>query len=88
MKFISIIMGSGSDLDIANEAVKVLESFGVKYEMIVSSAQRSPQRTHDYVVAAQNKGCEAFICNAGMADRKSTRLNSSHRVRSRMPSSA
>ena len=67
MKFISIIMGRGSDLDIANEAAKVLESFGVKYEMIVSSAHRSPQRTHDYVVAAQNKGCEAFICIAGMA---------------------
>ncbi|BCX79362.1 5-(carboxyamino)imidazole ribonucleotide mutase [Campylobacter sp. 19-13652] len=67
MKFISIIMGSKSDYEVVSEAAKVLESFGVKYELIISSAHRSPERTISYVTAAEKKGVVAFICAAGMA---------------------
>ncbi|MSN96090.1 5-(carboxyamino)imidazole ribonucleotide mutase [Campylobacter sp. FMV-PI01] len=67
MEFVSIIMGSSSDYDVANEAVKVLEKFGVLFEMIVSSAHRSPQRTVDYIKEAEQKGACVFICVAGMA---------------------
>ncbi len=67
MKFVSIIMGSKSDYEIASEAAKVLEQFGVKYEMIISSAHRSPDRTKKYVKSALNRGVQAFICLAGMA---------------------
>ncbi len=49
MKFISIIIGSKSDYEIMKECAKTLEKFGVLYEIIVSSAHRSPERTHDYV---------------------------------------
>ncbi len=37
------------------------------YEIIVSSAHRSPDRTHQYVKNAEAKGAKVFICAAGMA---------------------
>ncbi|CAD7286487.1 5-(carboxyamino)imidazole ribonucleotide mutase [Campylobacter suis] len=67
MKFVSIIMGSKSDYEVVNEAAKLLEKFGVKYELIISSAHRSPERTHEYVKAAEAKGAQVFIAAAGMA---------------------
>lgn len=67
MNFVSIIMGSKSDHEIMNECAKTLAQFGVPYEMIVSSAHRSPERTHNYVKGAEEKGAKAFICAAGMA---------------------
>lgn len=67
MKFVSIIMGSKSDYEVMNECAKVLDSFDVKYEMIISSAHRSPERTKEYVKEAQEKGAEVFIAAAGMA---------------------
>lgn len=67
MKFISIIMGSKSDYEIMKNCADAFESFGVNYEMIISSAHRSPQRTKDYVKEAEEKGAVAFIAAAGMA---------------------
>ncbi|MDA3045226.1 MULTISPECIES: 5-(carboxyamino)imidazole ribonucleotide mutase [unclassified Campylobacter] len=67
MKFVSIIMGSKSDYEIVNECAKILKEFGVAYEMIISSAHRSPKRTAEYVANAEKKGAQVFICAAGMA---------------------
>ncbi|HDZ5025928.1 TPA: 5-(carboxyamino)imidazole ribonucleotide mutase [Campylobacter jejuni] len=67
MNFISILMGSKSDYEVMKEAAKTLESFGVKYELIISSAHRSPKRTKEYVVSAEEKGAKVFIAAAGMA---------------------
>lgn len=67
MNFVSIIMGSKSDYEIMKNCATTLEQFGVKYELIISSAHRSPQRTKDYIKAAEEKGSKAFICAAGMA---------------------
>jgi len=67
MKFVSIIMGSKSDYDIVSEAAKVLDKFGVAYELIISSAHRSPKRTSEYVASAEEKGAQVFIAAAGMA---------------------
>ncbi|MCG4149825.1 5-(carboxyamino)imidazole ribonucleotide mutase, partial [Campylobacter coli] len=49
------------------EAAKTLESFGVKYELIISSAHRSPKRTKEYIANAEEKGVKVFIAAAGMA---------------------
>ena len=67
MKFVSIIMGSKSDYEIVSETAKTLEKFGVKYELIISSAHRSPKRTSEYVANAEKKGAKVFIAAAGMA---------------------
>jgi len=67
MKFVSIIMGSKSDYEIMKECANILESFSVPYELIISSAHRSPQRTKDYINQAEKKGAQVFIAAAGMA---------------------
>ncbi|RJQ12677.1 5-(carboxyamino)imidazole ribonucleotide mutase, partial [Salmonella enterica subsp. enterica serovar Schwarzengrund] len=67
MNFVSILMESKSDYETMKEAVKTLESFGVKYELIISSAHRSPKRTKEYIANAEEKGAKVFIAAAGMA---------------------
>ena len=67
MKFVSIIMGSKSDYEIMKECAKTLESFSVPYELIISSAHRSPERTKNYIKQAEEKGAKVFIAAAGMA---------------------
>lgn len=67
MKFVSIIMGSKSDLEVMRECESILKELGIAYEMIISSAHRTPKRTAEYVQEATNKGAEVFICAAGMA---------------------
>jgi len=67
MRFISILMGSKSDYEVMREAVKILEKFQVPYEVIITSAHRTPERTHSYVKEAEEKGAKVFICGAGMA---------------------
>ena len=67
MRFVSIIMGSKSDYEVMKECANVLEKFSVQYEMIISSAHRSPYRTKEYVVETEKKGAKVFICAAGMA---------------------
>ena len=67
MKFVSIIMGSKSDYAIMQECAKTLEKFGVPYELIISSAHRSPERTKKYIEEAEAKGAQVFIAAAGMA---------------------
>ncbi|PAF44029.1 5-(carboxyamino)imidazole ribonucleotide mutase [Helicobacter sp. 11S02596-1] len=67
MDFVSIIMGSKSDWKIVSECVEIFKQFDVPYEVIISSAHRSPERTKTYVQEAQAKGAQVFIAAAGMA---------------------
>ena len=67
MKFVSIIMGSKSDYEVMQECANTLKKFGVAYEMIISSAHRSPDRTKNYIKEAEKKGAQVFIAAAGMA---------------------
>lgn len=66
-KKVLIITGSDSDLPVMKEAAKVLEEFGVKYDMTISSAHRSPERTEELVVDASTSGVKVIIAGAGMA---------------------
>lgn len=67
MKFVSIMMGSKSDYDVVKKCIDVLEKFDIKYEVIITSAHRSPERTKNYIKEAEQKGAGVFICAAGMA---------------------
>ncbi len=67
MNFVSIIMGSKSDYEIMKTCADTFEMFNVKYELIVSSAHRSPERTKQYIKDAEDKGSKVFIAAAGMA---------------------
>lgn len=64
---VSILMGSDSDLDVMMEAGKTLEKFGVSYEIDVTSAHRSPERTRKIVAEAPTRGVRVFIIGAGAA---------------------
>jgi phosphoribosylaminoimidazole carboxylase PurE protein len=64
---VSIVMGSDSDLDIMREAATALEGFGIRYEMDVTSAHRSPERTAEYARKAAARGIRVIIAGAGGA---------------------
>ena len=64
---VSIVMGSDSDLDIMREAAKALDGFGIVYEVDVTSAHRSPDRTADYARKAAGRGVRVIIAGAGGA---------------------
>lgn len=64
---VGILMGSDSDYDIMVEAAKVLKQFEIPFEMIVSSAHRTPERTVEYVRGARDKGIKVLIAGAGAA---------------------
>ncbi|MBU0701556.1 5-(carboxyamino)imidazole ribonucleotide mutase [bacterium] len=62
-----IMMGSDSDYDIMQETGNVLESFGVAYKMLITSAHKTPIETVEYIRKYEDEGVEVFICGAGMA---------------------
>jgi len=67
MKFVSILMGSKSDYDVVKKCTDVFDKFDILYEVIITSAHRSPERTKKYIKDAEAKGASVFICAAGMA---------------------
>lgn len=62
-----ILMGSASDWKHLQGSVEILRRLGLRFEVRVSSAHRTPERTIELVRAAEEAGCQAFICAAGMA---------------------
>jgi phosphoribosylaminoimidazole carboxylase PurE protein len=64
---VSIVMGSDSDLDIMREAAKSLEEFGIAYDIDVTSAHRSPDRTAEFAKQAASRGIRVIIAGAGGA---------------------
>ncbi|MBT3624128.1 MAG: 5-(carboxyamino)imidazole ribonucleotide mutase [Gammaproteobacteria bacterium] len=67
MAFVAILMGSDSDLPVMQSTVDVLKSFGIEYEVRITSAHRTPEDTRSYVSDADARGCAVFIAAAGMA---------------------
>lgn len=65
--FVAILMGSDSDLPTMEASFEILKKFDVPFEVKVLSAHRTPEATHSYVQGADQRGCAAFICAAGMA---------------------
>ena len=64
---VAIVMGSDSDLPVMGEAAKILAAFQVPYEITVSSAHRSPERTAEYARGAAGRGIEVIVAGAGGA---------------------
>lgn len=60
-------MGSDSDLPVMEEAAKILEEFGISYEMTIVSAHRTPERMFRYAQEAEHRGIEVIIAGAGGA---------------------
>jgi len=64
---VSIAMGSDSDLEIMRGAAKTLDEFGVPYEMVITSAHRTPGKTEKYAKGAKDRGVKVMIAGAGYA---------------------
>ena len=64
---VGIIMGSISDRNIKDECVKTLKKMCINFEIAVSSAHRSPDKTRDYAINASDRGIEVIIAGAGWA---------------------
>jgi 5-(carboxyamino)imidazole ribonucleotide mutase len=64
---VGIIMGSDSDLPVMSEAAKVLDEFGVSYELTIVSAHRTPDRMYEYAKTAAQRGLKIIIAGAGGA---------------------
>ena len=62
---VSIIMGSDSDIEVFVEAAKILEEFGISFDMTVASAHRSPAYVHKLAKGADEHGIKLFIAGAG-----------------------
>ncbi len=67
MAEIGIILGSDSDLPKVRDCFKILDRFEVEYEVLVSSAHRTPEKTAQWVSRARKSGKKAIIAVAGGA---------------------
>ncbi len=64
---VGIIMGSDSDLPVMQEAIDVLQEFGIKTEVDIVSAHRTPEKLFDYAKNAHKRGIQVIIAGAGGA---------------------
>jgi len=64
---VGVVMGSDSDLPIVEEALQVLDEFGVPYEVKILSAHRSPDQTSAYAKSAAERGLRVILAAAGWA---------------------
>ena len=64
---VAIVMGSTSDMEIMEEAAKVLRSLDVAFEMGVYSAHRTPERSARFASEARSRGIRVIIAGAGAA---------------------
>jgi 5-(carboxyamino)imidazole ribonucleotide mutase len=64
---VGIVMGSDSDLKVMKESAKLLEKFGISYEINILSAHRATDATLEYARKAKEKGIEIIIAGAGKA---------------------
>tara|TARA_B100000161_G_C33556743_1_gene418349 strand:- start:3055 stop:3549 length:495 start_codon:yes stop_codon:yes gene_type:complete len=62
---VSIVMGSQSDFRTMKYAVKILKKLGVKHEVKIISAHRTPKRMYDFAINVEKKKCEVIIAGAG-----------------------
>ena len=66
-RFVAIIVGSRSDLEVVQKAADTLDKLGVANELRVISAHRAPDLLESYVADALERGVAVFICAAGLA---------------------
>ena len=64
---VSVLMGSDSDLSVMKEALETLKKFGIPYELYLTSAHRTPDRTKAFAQKAEGRGVKVLIVGAGAA---------------------
>lgn len=64
---VGVVMGSNSDWAVMQNAVAILEEFGIPYEAKVVSAHRMPDEMFAYAESAKDRGLACIIAGAGGA---------------------
>ena len=64
---VTILLGSSSDMPVAEKCTKILKQFDVTYQLRVASAHRSPKFVEQIIHDAEADGCKVFIAMAGLA---------------------
>jgi phosphoribosylaminoimidazole carboxylase PurE protein len=64
---VAVVIGSDSDYPAIQDMLKLLEGFAIPHEITISSAHRSPDRTHRYAVTLEERGVQVVIACAGAA---------------------
>jgi len=67
MKKVGIIMGSKSDLPVMQDAIDILNEFGIESEVNIVSAHRTPEKMFKYANDASDNGIKVIIAGAGGA---------------------
>jgi len=64
---VAVILGSKSDIGIAEKAEKILREFGVDFETHIMSAHRTPNKVKKFAKEAENNGFAVIIAIAGLS---------------------
>ena len=67
MNKVGIIMGSKSDLPVMQDAIDILNEFGIESELNIVSAHRTPDKMFKYANNARDNGIKVIIAGAGGA---------------------
>jgi len=66
MPLVAVVMGSKSDEPLMQPTLDMLQELGIPFEVRVMSAHRTPEKTREYAMKAQERGIEVIIAGAGM----------------------
>lgn len=64
---VAVILGSKSDRDIAEKAIRIFDRFGIEYTITVASTHRTPARVIEIINTSHESGVKVFIAIAGLA---------------------
>jgi phosphoribosylaminoimidazole carboxylase PurE protein len=64
---VAVVLGSDSDFPAIQDMLNILNQFEIPYEVTISSAHRSPDRTHRYAVTLEERGIQVVVACAGAA---------------------
>ena len=67
MADVAVIWGSTSDTNVMQQAVDILQEFGISCETRVLSAHRQPRATAEFASNAASRGIKVIIAGAGLA---------------------
>ena len=62
---VAIVMGSQSDFKTMQLSVKILKKMGIKFEVRIISAHRTPKRMYEFANSAANANIGVIIAGAG-----------------------
>src|ERR687886_71611 len=66
-RLVAITMPTEKDLEVMEETIATLQSFGIPYEVTIISAHRSPEQMFEYIKNASDRGIEVIIATASGA---------------------